>query len=195
MKRSRRRLAILVTVLILWAVVVVARLAQVQILRHDHYLSRAAKQQERTVTLAPVRGSIVDAEGRILAESVVAESFYADPQSVLRPQEVAGKLAAIPELSLNRTELARKLSAANEFVWIARQVDPPVAQRIRDLRLPGIYSLEEHKRSYPKGSLAANLIGYVGIDGEGLGGVEHAWDQYVRGKPGRATLLRDARRG
>ena len=195
MKRSRRRLALLVTVLIFWTAVVVARLAQVQLLRHDHYLARAAKQQERTVTLAPVRGSIVDAEGRILAESVVAESFYADPQLVVHPRNAARALASIPELKLNREDLVRKLRAPNEFVWIARQVDPPVARRIRELRLPGIYSLEEHKRSYPKGTLAANLIGYVGIDGEGLAGIEHTWDSYVRGKPGRATLLRDARRG
>lgn len=182
-------------VLIFWMGIVLVRLAQIQIVRHKDYLARAAKQQERIVTLTPVRGSIVDAEGRILAESVVAESFYADPQSIRDPRAAARQLAGIRELHLNARELQKKLSAANEFVWIARQVDPPVGKRIRSLGLTGVYSLEEHKRSYPKGSLAANLIGYVGIDGEGLAGVEHGWDRYVRGKPGRATLLRDARRG
>jgi cell division protein FtsI/penicillin-binding protein 2 len=66
---------------------------------------------------------------------------------------------------------------------------------VKELRISGIYSLREHKRSYPKGALLANAIGYVGVDGEGLAGIEHSWNRYVRGKPGRVTLLRDARRG
>lgn len=172
-----------------------ARLVRIQILRHDHYLTRAAKQQERILALTPVRGSILDSRGRILAESVAAESLYADPQAVTNPAETAARLASIGQLGLSVPEIEKKLRAPGEFVWIARQVNTEVARPVKQLRLPGIYSLEEHRRSYPKGALAANLIGYVGIDGEGLGGIEHGWDRYVRGKPGKVTLLRDARRG
>jgi cell division protein FtsI (penicillin-binding protein 3) len=195
MRTSRRRLVLLSLLLGGWTAAVTARLVQIQILRHDHYVNRATKQQERILALPPARGSILDSRGRILAESVAAESLYADPQAVTNPGDVATRLAAVRELGLSAGELEKKLRAPGEFVWIARQVNADVARRVQQLRLPGIYSLEEPRRSYPKGALAANLLGYVGIDGEGLGGIEHSWDRYVRGRPGKVTLLRDARRG
>jgi len=79
--------------------------------------------------------------------------------------------------------------------WLRTHGVDEVTARIRALRLSGIYFLEEHRRAYPRGMLAANVIGYVGVDGSGLAGVEHSFDSFVRGKAGRVTLLRDARRG
>ena len=87
MNRSRRRVGVLAIALSAWAALVIGRLIQIQITRHDHYLLRAAKQQERTVTLSPVRGSILDSRGRILAESVAADSIYADPQAITRSEK------------------------------------------------------------------------------------------------------------
>lgn len=191
---SNRRLILLSAFLAVWGVVVVARLVYIQVMRHDDYVVRASKQQQRTVSLTPVRGSILDAKGRTLAESVRADSIYADPQAIADPAKTAKTLAAVKGVGTAK-EIQRRLRGNSEFAWIARQVAPETATAVRKLRLPGIYVLDEHRRSYPKGHLAANIIGYVGIDGEGLAGIEHSFDTWVRGRSGKVTLLRDARRG
>lgn len=195
MTTPQRRLLQLFAFLSVWALVVVGRLLQVQILRHDDYVARAQRQQERTLTLSPVRGSILDAHDRVLAESVAAESIYADPQAIVNRRATAKVLATIKELGVTVSDIQEKLGSDGGFAWIARQVPLEISARVRALRLPGIYFLDEHRRAYPRGMLAANVIGYVGVDGAGLGGIEHSYDSYVRGRPGRVTLLRDARRG
>lgn len=195
MSISNRRLLLLAAFLTAWAIVVVGRLVQVQLVRHSEYMTKAIRQQERTLTLNPVRGSIVDSRGRILAESVSAESIYADPQSVPDRKATAKALAAVPGMSMSAREIEQKLGSDAGFVWIARQLPMSVSARAKALKLPGVYFLDEHRRSYPRGELAANVIGYVGLDGEGLAGIEHSFDSWVRGRPGKVTILQDARRG
>lgn len=195
MSLSRRRVLVLFAILASWGVVVVGRLVQVQLVRHGEYVSKAQRQQERTIALSPLRGSILDARGRVLAESVSAESISADPQAIANVEHTARALASIPALQMSADEIEEKLAAGGGFVWIARQVSLEATSAVRKLRLPGIYYIDEHRRSYPRGSLAANVIGYVGLDGEGLAGVEHSFDSHVRGRAGRVTLLRDARKG
>ena len=195
MKLSSKRLLQIFAVLAAWAIIVILRLVQVQILRHEHYSNRALRQQERTLALNPVRGSILDSRGRILAESVAAESIYADPQAITDPRSTAKRLAAIPGLRANVRELEAKLRSNAGFVWIARQVPVEVSAEVRKLKINGVDFIEEHRRAYPRSSLAANVVGYVGLDGSGLGGIEHSFDRHVRGKAGRVTVLRDARRG
>jgi cell division protein FtsI (penicillin-binding protein 3) len=192
---SRRRLLVIFSFLAAWAIVVIFRLAQIQLVRHEDYVVRAQRQQERTLTLNPVRGSILDARGRVLAESVAAESIYADPQAVTNPAAVAKKLAAVERIGLTAEELETRLRGNGSFAWIARQLPAEVTAEVRRLGLPGIYFLEAHRRSYPRATLAANVIGYTGLDGDGLSGIEHSFNEQVRGTPGKVTLLKDARRG
>jgi cell division protein FtsI (penicillin-binding protein 3) len=195
MTTSHKRLIQLFAGLTVWALIVVARLIQVQLVRHDYYTTRAVRQQERTVSLTPVRGSIVDAHGRVLAESVSAVSIYADPQLITDRKPAAKTLAAIPGIGLSAREIEEKLQSDNGFVWIARQLPMAAAAEVRKLKVTGISFIEEHRRSYPRGVVAANVIGYAGLDGEGLAGIEHSFDNYVRGHAGRVTILRDARAG
>jgi cell division protein FtsI (penicillin-binding protein 3) len=197
MNASQRRLLQLFAFLAAWGIVVVGRLIQIQLVRHDDYTLRATRQQERTLSLNPVRGSIRDSRGRILAESVSAESVYADPQAIVDRKAAARALAPIvgPVVGDDAREIEKRLAADSGFVWIARQLPMNVADAVHKLKLPGIYFLEEHRRSYPRGTLAANVIGYTGVDGEGLAGIEHSFDSYVRGRAGKVTILRDARRG
>jgi cell division protein FtsI (penicillin-binding protein 3) len=194
MSLSNRRLLQMFALLAAWAVVVVARLAHVQLAQNDHYLARAQRQQERTLSLNPVRGSILDARGRVLAESVTAESIYADPQAISDRRALARRLATVRGLDLSAREIEAKLRSNSGFVWIARQVPVDIARQVRRLGLNGIDFIEEHRRAYPRATLAANVIGYVGVDGEGLAGIEYSFDGYVRGRPGKVTVLRDARR-
>ncbi len=195
MTASQKRLLQIFAFLAAWAFVVVARLVQIQIIRHGEYVTRAVRQQERTLTLTPVRGSILDARGRVLAESISAESIYADPQVIADPKAAAKALAAIPGVDTSAKEIEEKLASGGGFVWLARQLPLSVAAAVKKLKINGVYFLEEHRRSYPRGMLAANVIGYVGVDGEGLAGIEHSFDSFVRGRAGKVTVLRDARRG
>src|SRR5688572_23115081 len=195
MPLSHRRLLILFASLAAWAIVVVCRLAAIQLVRHDHYVARAQRQQESTLDLNPVRGTIVDSRNRVLAESVAAESIYVDPQLIRDPKATAGALAAVKGIGLSARDIEARLKGSRSFAWIARQLPLEVTAGVRKLGLPGVFFLEAHRRSYPRAMLGANAIGYVGVDGDGLAGIEHSFDRWVRGTPGKVTLLRDARRG
>ncbi len=192
---SQRRLIQVFAFLAAWAVVVVGRLVQVQLVQHDHYVAKAMRQQELTIDLNPVRGSIVDTRLRVLAESIAAESIYADPQAITDRRAVVRALAKVPGIALTARELDAKLKGDGSFAWIARQLPLEVTAEVRKLKLPGIYFMEAHRRTYPRTMLGANVIGYVGIDGDGLAGIEQTFDSYVKGTPGKVTLLKDARKG
>src|SRR5436305_13300325 len=120
MSSSQKRLLQLFAFLSAWAIVVVARLIQIQIVRHDDYTLRATRQQERTLSLSPVRGSIRDSRGRILAESVPAESVYADPQAIVDRKATSRALA--PLVGDDAKDIEKRLATASGFVWIARQL-------------------------------------------------------------------------
>ena len=160
-------------------------------MRHDEFVRRARKQQERTVELAPRRGAIVDRDGRPLAVTTTVESVFAIPSDIDEPGKVARALA--PLVRQSAAELRRKLAdRERDFVWVARRVSAETAAEVRRRALPGVRLLKESARRYPEGSLAASVVGYVGTDSQGLGGLEHSWDDEVRGRPARVTVLRDA---
>ncbi len=186
------RVRFLVIFLLLWASVVVARLAELQLAHGGKYRARAQRQQERRIEISPQRGSIFDREGRPLAVSAEASSIYAIPESVRQPAEAARVLA--PHLGLSPEVVLARLTQKKGFVWLARKVDRAAAAGVRAAKLPGIHFVAETKRIYPKGTLAANVLGYVGTDDRGLGGLEHFYDGAIRGKPGEVVALTDARR-
>lgn len=178
----------------LWVAVIAGRLYQLQVARYDHYAAKAERQQQRVVDLDPPRGTIYDAQGRELAVSVQVDSAYAVPPQIDDPEGTARQIARIvPEVDAKK--LARQLAQDREFVWVARKLDPPVAAALRALDLPGLFFLPESKRYYPMRELAAQVLGYVGTDNHGLAGLELLYDEMVAGKPGKRTVLRDARRG
>jgi cell division protein FtsI (penicillin-binding protein 3) len=190
---ATRRWWVFVGALVAWAVLVAARLAQVQIVRGPVYRARARQQQERTVALAARRGSIVDRDGRELAVSVEATSIFAVPDKV---EDAARESAALSRLlGIPAREIRERISSDRSFVWIARKVDDDAARAVRDADLPGIHFLPESRRYYPNGSLAANVLGYVGLDGHGLGGLEYEYEGRIHGRDGEMRVARDARQG
>jgi cell division protein FtsI (penicillin-binding protein 3) len=189
-----RRIRIAAIVGAVWILAIAGRLYQLQVLRYEHYTSKAARQQQRVIKLDPPRGTIYDARGRELAVSVQVDSAYAVPPEIEDPVAAAAKLARVVP-GLDAKKLARSLSADREFVWIARKLDPPVADAVKALDLEGIHFLPESKRYYPMRELAAQVLGYVGTDNHGLAGLELLYNEKVAGKPGIRTVLRDARRG
>ncbi|MDQ1346757.1 MAG: hypothetical protein QG573_126 [Acidobacteriota bacterium] len=189
----RSRLFWVLALLTLWIGAIAARLYHLQVNRHEEFARRAERQQQRVIELDPPRGTIYDARGRELAVSVEVESAFAVPREVGDARAVAAKLARVLEADSGKLE--RLLGADREFVWVARKLDPPQARRVKDLQLPGIYFLEESKRYYPMREVGAHTLGYVGTDNHGLAGLEAMYDKVVAGKPGRRTVLRDARQG
>lgn len=189
----RRRSLLLLGAAAFWFLVLVLRLAYLQVERHDEYRSRAEGQHQRVVELDPPRGTVFDRHGQKLAVSVEVDSAFAVPAEVPDPEATAAALAGLLGEPAERYREA--LGRDREFVWIARKLDPPVAARLRELDLPGIDFLSESKRYYPNRELAGALLGFVGTDNAGLAGLEAAWDDLVAGRAGRQTVLRDARRG
>ncbi|HET9225960.1 MAG TPA: penicillin-binding protein 2 [Thermoanaerobaculia bacterium] len=175
----------------LWIAAIAGRLYNLQVVQYDHYVAKAERQQQRVIKLDPPRGTIYDARGRELAVSVQVDSVWAVPSEVRDPRATVEALARIVD-GLDKKKLARDLAGDREFVWVARKLDPPVAEAVRALNLPGIHFLPEAKRYYPMRELAAQVLGYVGTDNNGLAGLELLYDEKVAGKPGLRTVLRDA---
>ncbi|MGE5325494.1 MAG: penicillin-binding protein, partial [Deltaproteobacteria bacterium] len=157
--RTFRRSLFLAGVLAVWIIGLVGRLYQLEVISYAELLNRAQRQQQRTVEVAPQRGAIYDRLMQPLAMSLAVDSVYAVP-SEMPDRAMAAKLIA-PVLGLDRQELESQFSSFKSFCWVKRKVSSDEAQRIRDLNLKGIYFQKEMKRFYPKGSLAAQVLGYV----------------------------------
>jgi len=141
--------------------------------------------------LYPQRGMIYDTNMRILALSFKVFSIYANPTQIKDKEETALKLASA--LGVNKDKIRQRINKKKMFVWIKRMISDNDAESIKALKLKGVKLLKENKRYYPNAELGAQVLGFTDIDGRGLEGIEHYYDQYLKGKPGRRSLLRDAK--
>ena len=190
------RLVVCASLLALWTAAIEARLVYLQVLDRTDLVARADRQQNRTVMPSAKRGEIFDRNGRVLAYSVDADTIAAVPTDIDDPTEVAAEVCrALAGCGPDRRQsIEKSLSKKGPFAYVARQVSPDEAKRVRDLALPGITLLKESRRYYPNSELAAHVIGYVGVDNVGLGGIESAYDSQIRGKDGRVLIQSDAKR-
>lgn len=186
------RLFLLGAILLLWFCAICLRLVYLQIFRYGEFERRAERQQLRTIEVASKRGIIYDRAGRELAMSISVDSAFAVPSEV---PDLAGTISLIARITRSDpNEILARCKAARTFCWVARKADAETAQRIRALNLSGIHFQKESRRYYPKRELAAQVLGYVGMDDEGLSGIEREFDGKLRGKPGRMLISVDARR-
>src|SRR5215216_3682416 len=180
-----------------WMFVVCARLVYLQFSQYENLASRARQQQQNAIETSPLRGELLDRQGRQLAQSVQTVSLFLDPDGldVETLDRNAKQLAQ--SLGLKQAELEKEFREAHaekrRFIWIARRLDADRAAKIVDMELPGIQTRLEPKRYYPNGPLAAHVLGYVGLDGQGLGGVEQSYNAKISGEPGRLFLEKDAK--
>jgi cell division protein FtsI (penicillin-binding protein 3) len=190
------RLLICAGLLACWTVCIEARLVYLQVLQHGEMMMRADRQQLRTIKLPAKRGEIVDRYGRPLAYSVDADTIAADPSDIDDPDKVSRLVCGALDACTGqqRQLMAERLRGKGQFAYLARQVSPDEASRVRALDLPGVLFFKESRRYYPKKELAAHLLGYVGIDNLGLAGLESTFDDQIRGREGRMLLQRDGRR-
>ncbi|MBU2648569.1 penicillin-binding protein 2 [bacterium] len=147
---------------------------------------RADMQHNQTMSVKLQRGPILDNEGKILTVSLPMESVFAIPAEVENPEASARKLSAI----LNQPEdrIYKQLVANSSFIWIQRHPKPAVSDQIKALNLAGIYMIKEYQRFYPLQNHAAQLIGFSGIDSQGLEGLEYQYDQHLMGNADRHSI-------
>ena len=185
-----RRLYIFGALLFLWILAICFRLVHLQVVKYGEFVLRAQRQQNRSIPVEPRRGNIYDRNGYALAMSVDVDSVFAVPSEIHDPETTAALLGKV--LNLDPQEIVTRIQTSHNFVFIKRKIDQETADRVRQLNLHGIYFRKEPKRFYPKRELAAQVLGYVGMDDEGLGGLEREFDDDLRGIPGQ-ELISDRR--
>src|ERR1700677_2109146 len=183
-----------------WTAIIALRLGWLQVVRHSDFVHRAALQQQRTFEVAPRRGVLYDRNLRELAVTVQVDSIYAVPSELGDNRgSVAEILAEIVHSDAkdnftSKQQMLARFNASHGFAWVARRVDAATADRVRELNLKGVYFQKEFKRFYPNNDLAAQVLGYVGTDDIGLGGLERQFDDDMHGEPGHMLTALDARR-
>ncbi len=185
------RLKFVSFLLFLFGAALIARLAFLQIIQHDVLVAKSEKQYLSTVKTHFGRGVIYDRNLNELARNIEVESVYANP-SEMRDRKSTAKILAVA-LNLDRDQVYKKISSKKHFVWIKRKCSLAEIKELKKAGLSGVAFVAEQKRFYPKRELAASVLGFVGMDNQGLAGVEHAYQSKLKGVTLRQVMERDAR--
>jgi cell division protein FtsI (penicillin-binding protein 3) len=201
---ANRRFEWLLWALLAWVLAIFCRLIWLQVLHHDELLKLAQQQQQKTVEIQAVRGTIFDRTGQPLAKTLPAESICVNPAKIPDVGVAADLLSRL--LEMDRKKLYEKISAAHRrssgFLWVKRKVDAGEANRVRSLKLDWVEFREETRRFYPRGRMASHMVGSTGMldDGSvsddkehGTAGIEAALDEDLSGRPGAALVYTDVR--
>jgi cell division protein FtsI (penicillin-binding protein 3) len=208
------RFLVLAGLLAAWFLLIAGKLVAVQLFHHHYYVVEADRQQTRTFEVAPRRGVLYDRNLHALAMTVLVQSVYAVPSELHdsgdhdgadhdsaghdNKEQAAEILSAIVhqdgDAFTEKAAILARLNASKNFAWVARKLDDETAERVQQMQLKGIYIQKEFKRFYPDNELAAQVLGYVGTDDTGLGGLELKFDDEMHGVPGRMLTMADARR-
>lgn len=192
----RLRLLIVGVLFAVWCAAIQVRLVYLQVVAHPRYLALASDQQVRVEEPLPKRGDLLDRNGEVLAMSAEAPTIAVNPRVV---SDVAGTVTALCGVfgdctQQERADLTQTLTARRSyFSYVRRVVSPAIGARVAALALPGVEVRAESRRYYPNKELAAHLLGFVGRDNTGLGGIEQAYDSIIVGKKGRVLRLTDAK--
>ena len=186
---NRKRARELLSVSIFLLAVLMLRLFYIQIFKYEFFFDRSQEQRLRTITLYPDRGDIYDRNGNLLATSINAYSIVAYPSKIKNKKQAALDISRI--LNENHSLVLQKLNSNKPFVWIKRKIEEPVALKIKAKKIYGIGLLQERKRVYPKRKLASQVVGFVGVDNQGLSGIEISYDDYLTGEAGSFIYEKD----
>ena len=187
---SRGRRYVLLALLLAGFGAILFRLVNLQVLQAAELTARADRQHQKTVTLEGARGMVTDRHGKVLAMNVEVPSIFGVPTSLDSPAGAAKTLS--PVLHIRREELEKKLRQEKHFVWLARKVEPEQGRRLEQLSIDGIGMVMEGRRFYPKGPLLSHVLGFVGMDGVGLEGLERRYESQLHGEKRLTVLQRDA---
>jgi len=187
---SRGRRYLLLLLLLAGFGVILFRLVTLQVLQAAELTARADRQHQKSVTLEGARGTVTDRHGKVLAMNMEVPSIFGVPTSLDSPANAARSLS--PVLRIRRDEIEKKLRQDKHFVWLARKVEPEQGHRLEQLSIDGIGMVMEGRRFYPKGTLLAHVLGFVGMDGLGLEGLERRYEAQLHGEKRVTILQRDA---
>jgi cell division protein FtsI (penicillin-binding protein 3) len=188
----KARLLVLLAVFGVCVLAIEARLVQLMVFQHDALLSLARDQREEIIEPGGIRGDVVDRQGRLLAYSVESAAVHADPSAVKDPAATGAALcAALGDCTArDRDDLVEKLSRKARWVELrkARDIGPAQVDRVAALGAPAVWLVPESRRYYPNREIGAHVLGFVGANSTGLGGVEARFDAIVRGEKGRMLV-------
>ncbi|HAN94741.1 penicillin-binding transpeptidase domain-containing protein [Candidatus Darwinibacter acetoxidans] len=190
MSMVQRRILFLLLMLLGAVVLLGGRLAYLQLWQNEFYQAKALEQRLQRIPIEGLRGGIYDRNGVPLAVSVSAHTVYAIPAEVEDAEATAQKLAAI--LSLDEEFILQRLQKHSAVEWLKKKITDEDARAVITARLPGIGVVPSSTRIYPYGSVAPQVLGFVGIDNQGLEGLELYYDDFLRGTPGETIFERDA---
>ncbi len=195
---STSRALFVAALIVFWMLGISARLVYLQVSRHDNLVERARQQQQDAVDTMPQRGPLLDRQERELARSVETISLFVAPDEIPDSGSVECTVNALSRaLGLDPQgltgEITQAKAAGRRFLWVARRVEADKATKLTALNLPGLHYRSEPKRYYPNGSLASHVLGYVGLDGIGLGGLERFYNEKISGEPGKLFIEKDSR--
>ncbi len=189
----RGRLMLVTGALALCSLALIVRAVDLQLIDNEFYRQQGNERFLRDIEIPTTRGMITDRNGEPLAVSSPVESVWANPQELIKHPGRLPELAKA--LDVPADYLKRKVSqrAAKEFMWLKRRINPAVARKIMAHNVPGVFSQREFRRFYPQGEAVAHVLGFTNIDDYGQEGVELAFDEWLRGKPGSKRVIRDRR--
>ncbi len=190
MRLVQRRIGLLFAAFLLCFTVIVARAMWLQGVRGGALASQALGQQTENVMVPGLRGRVLDRRGQPLAVSEDAASVYATPYQVKDPERTATRLAGV--LDVSRDELLKGLTAQTGFSYLAHKVDVPSAEKVKRMKLAGIGTLPDSRRTYPQGPLAGQVLGAVSTDNRGLSGLEAGQQDVLGGTDGEEKIVKDA---
>jgi cell division protein FtsI/penicillin-binding protein 2 len=189
---SNSRLYLLGAALLLWCFAICGRLVYLQVFSYGDFVKQAGHQQQRAIPLTAKRGVIYDRAGRELAMSVLVDSAFAVPTEV---RDLPTAVSLITRITgEDHNVVLADCRAHRTFCWVARKANDETIERIKSLNLQGIHFQKEPKRFYPARDLAAQVLGSVGMDDSGQSGIEHEFDDQLRGRPGKMFISVDARK-
>ncbi|MEP6568461.1 MAG: penicillin-binding transpeptidase domain-containing protein [Acidobacteriota bacterium] len=203
---SFRRTLLVAAFVALWMLGISARLVYLQVSRHDKLAARAHQQQQDAIETSPTRGPVLDRAGVELARTIDTTSVFIAPDEFKKTKndteaqatEAIGRTAQSLSslLGLDQKAVFNQINDARNsgrrFLWIARRIDPEKATQLNAMDLAGVHTKSEPKRFYPNGSLAANVLGFVGLDGNGLAGIEQVYNEKIVGEPGKIFIEKDS---
>ncbi len=169
------------------------KLVLIQVFSYSHLSDLAQKEHKHFIEIEPIRGSIYDRNMRPLAFNIPVYSLFANPMVMSEDDKLKAINMLADLLKIDESVLKRRLSKDKYFVWIKRRLTADDADRVRRLHINGLGFRRESKRYYPDHRLASHVIGFTGVDNKGLEGVELYYDKELRGRPGKARIVRDAR--
>ncbi|MDH4121112.1 MAG: penicillin-binding protein 2 [Deltaproteobacteria bacterium] len=184
------RIRLVVTLLALAGLVMALRAFHLMVIQQGRLSGLARQQYQRAMQLEGRRGPIQDREGGALAVSLASESIFINPAQLTDTAGAAWALARI--LGMDPRHLTNELSRDRAFVWVKRQAGPEEVRRVKALNLAGVGFLTEYRRVYPRRELAGAVVGFTGVDHNGLAGVEYAFDSVLRGTRVERLVDRDA---